>query len=247
MRPIHKIGAAILAGAIPLGLVYNGCNKNGTEPVKEEPTINKISDAFQFKRNENGKLFIESNNDFEKIKKSLNPLGVSDQDIGDLYSLQFQFNKRVDTLIQKEIKVSDLVNPHKSIGDALKKNDVFLATVHSHNSSFIPPFYNFDAERSQMIMLPIASDITTRRLLPLSISLQSEFRLVPESIRLRYYLDNVEPNVEQVKEGIYFKVRYNNEKDKNIEVVVPMCNLPISIDNGNELYIIGADKLGLKE
>ncbi len=240
---VTKIGTAVLAGVIPL--TSTGCGSKTT--VKEEPKISHISEVFQFKRGDNGKLFIESNDDFEKVKKSLNPLGVSDQDIGQLYLLRSQFNKRVDTLIQKEIKVNDLTNPHKYIKDALKKNDVFIANLHSHNSSFVPAFHDFDAEHSQVIILPFAQEIKTRRMLPIAISLNEKSRLVPESIRLRYYLDNVEPKIEQIKEGIYFKVKYNNEKDKNIEVVVPMYNLPILIDNRNELYIIGADKLGLKE
>lgn len=270
MRPVFYKAALMAASAIPVSLIaHNGCNRiNQTEEVKKVKELTNIkhtTEVFQFKRDKDtGKIFIELEKDEEKVNDARCHLKLLWQEVDILQAWAKEFNKKSENLEQKEIKISDLASPQipKITKARADETDLFeefnIFNPEGWDTTY--PFQNI--VRKDYHDLESNRDIITRQgtvnsfshvytayfsynnNLPLSVSVPGNY-FVPESVSRKYYLDKIGADFKQkefgIKEGIYFVAK---GKVRKVEVVVPLSSLPLTIDTGKKMYIIGLNTIG---
>ncbi|MBI3591241.1 MAG: hypothetical protein HY094_07705 [Candidatus Melainabacteria bacterium] len=266
MRPIIKLGAAVLA-SIPLATV--GCtdkNADKANIVSNEPysDIKHVSEIFCFKRDEKtGKIFIEeAEKDHRRLSYAVHNLKLLWQEIDMLKSWTNEFNKRAEKLEQREIKVSDLTPPsvlnttkfNPKDTQTLKKFDVLNPTYFYDVYPFTNPTKGEELSSNIPVVRADGKDFSYlytayaayNRNIPLSISIPSQY-FIPESITRKHYLNiprygSSNDKELEAKEGIYFIAK---GKVRKVEVIVPLTSLPLAIDTGKEMYLIGLDKVNV--
>ena len=173
-------------------------------------------------------------------------------DINDLAYWMGEFNQR-GFLKQKTINVKDLKSPEPiaegiSFDDkkALKENNVLDPNLYIHIPAFFDPFEGIDEIPQTVLIIPTVSSLEGRKVLPLAIDLSKmdlskESKFIPESVALKNFLSDVDPYNRKIETGLYFEVQKPDER--RVRVVVPLGNMPLAIDIGDAVYIIGLDKV----
>lgn len=244
----RTVSVATLAGALSFGVA--GCK--GKEDVQEQEQVQKVkhfSELFPFKRDKaTGKIFIGVNRD--KHEQGIKDLALSWDDIRRLYSWEDMFNRKANQLEQVEINTGDLPSPQEGVEqNVIFPQDNFVYYWFTEMSSKGPE------KDFTFIALPYTSYMREHKL-PLAMTIKDDLQFKPESLALTHYVDKIYyPRDEYlhpgnvVKTGLSFKVEVKRKEGKTTtnNVIVSLDNLPLTIDTGNKMYVIGLDKVKVKE
>ena len=248
---IQKLGAGILAATIPFGVA--GCVRK--ENVKEETqvhTVNHFSEIFSFKRDElSGKVFIGRSRE-DLWSQAIKERAFSHHDMNILADWEFLFNRRADKQEQVEINLNTLPAPLKGVEqNVVFPQDKFVYHPFAEVSGKGP------AKDFTYLAIPYSTYMQEYKL-PLAMTIKDDFEFQPESLSLKYYVDEIwysqgnhsyQGNI--VKTGLAFKIRTKKEDNKTTltfdNVIVSLNNLPLTIDTGKKMYLIGLDKVKVEK
>ena len=247
VRPIVKLGAAI-SSVIPL---QAGCNN--TPEVPQVPhnsvrfTSEDVDDYLQVisftKDRATGKISISVSENKKDVFKKLDAKGVETALLSDMDEFVSKFNER-KALEQKVISIRDL-KAQKPLSQNKVEQDFKLDFTCSCMSPFsslldqgrVGNLYYSPKAIPLLTVVPSTSAWEKTIGFPLSLQLK-ETKFIPESLEVKNFERSVD---ETVEEGLYFEVEETSNK-RRTGVVVEMKNLPLIIDAGDKLYIVGLDK-----
>lgn len=151
---------------------------------------------------------------YQKLPKQFNNL----ESLRELGSL------KVDLEDKELLKDLDVVNPEVLIHDPAFFDSLNLMAK--------------DEKLPKVIqMVPTTSSLEARTSYPHAITIGRNAKFKPDTLSLRFYIDSVTPESDEVKLGLSFQV---GVKGKSLEVVVSPNNLPFTIiDENDEVNLLG--------
>lgn len=235
MFGVRIIQAAVLATIIPLGIIP-GCK--GTEDRHNETQVKHVSELFPFKRDKiSGKVFVgmKEGNSFSPGVKELK---LSSNDLQYLKEWKDLFNVKAVNLEQVEINVNSL----PKLPSRGEQSVVFPDNFYSVSIFDRPPECEKE-QQTNLVIFPVASFRDERR--PVAMTIKDGLEFLPNSLIIKSYLYDSPNNVgayDLRDEGLSFKVR--DESNNGVtNLIVPLQNLPLAIDTGKKMYLIGLDRV----
>ena len=234
---IQKLGAGILAAAIPFGAV--GCGNKGN--VQETAQVKHFSELFKFKRDAiSGKIFVAGEERMQGVKD----VGLSQYDLEYLREWRDLFNVRASNLKQVEIKVGNLPKSPRRGEQKVVFPDNFFS-ISSFNQ--LHKYSNKKGQPLNLVIFPVAGFRDGRR--PLAITINDDLEFMPDSATIKSYLYDSSNRLgayDLRDEGLSFTVR-NKDTNGEMNLIVPLQNLPLTIDAGDKMYLIGLDNVQIGE
>lgn len=254
---IRNLVAYGLLGLASAG-IGSGCSTNkakedktiqSVEISKEDKSQLSLKDVLCFRKPINSeKLYLELDDKKIDTAGGLLGLGLNEGDIENLYKLIKEFNSLAAGRNQHLIKISDLRPPNPIPNDISPNDDSGkLRMLHRILSpgtiQYTDPFKVHILGGETVLLLPKVQSKKAMEGTPVTLSLIS-LQLQEGSICRSNYIPPFGDWA--IKEGIYFQL--TSKPDASgfidlIEVVIRDENLPLFIDTGTDLYVIGADKL----
>ena len=251
------LGGLVL-GALPFTSIACSKGRHVTKsPAPASPNnykISHISEVIHFRKDaKTGSIFLEPDPDIERITRGLESLGFSEQDRVHLTLWARQFNRRF-ALPQIFIRTDELTSPAPmpmdlDINDKeeLAKRGVIESRHSTLASPFVPTFDTFTKDDLPKVtkLTAATQGFDARAHFPVGIDLSDTNPMfIPDSLSLRWFVNDFNPDeTPKIETGVYFELEFPSDRRK-FGSIVPQGNLPLTIDAGPNVYIIGLDKVG---